>query len=358
MPQSFTIEGAPLELLDVGELALIHSNYRPMDTWLLDKLFPNRPMFDLDHVPLAELSTEHDLAPLVSPHQPGKPFDKTESSEVRFVKPAYYKPKNQITPIDTFDLALIERLKNAEIISTGSNQLSDQEKMIISQITMMKRNHDAIDNSVLFMAIDLLINGQYVLHSDDYEYNLVDYRRDASLKYSPLTPWNQANAKPVTDIATMKQRLIDVDGGEPKLAIMSGAVWSSLRNNTQFKEQFIEPYKGISVPYAPSLDINQTATFKGWIEDIELWTYDATYRIKGQVQRFIPRDFFSLISDTRGSVAHCKIKNMLAKGAVTQYFDRQWYNEDPSGIMLMTESSPLAVPSNKNGVCCGTGFID
>ena len=41
MPQAFNIEGAPLELLDVGELALIHSNYRPMDTWLLDQLFPN-----------------------------------------------------------------------------------------------------------------------------------------------------------------------------------------------------------------------------------------------------------------------------------------------------------------------------
>ena len=80
MPQSFNLEGIPLELLDVGELALIHNNYRPMDTWLLDQLFPNRPVFDRDDVPLAEVSSEHDLAPLVSPHQPGKPFDTTQSS--------------------------------------------------------------------------------------------------------------------------------------------------------------------------------------------------------------------------------------------------------------------------------------
>jgi hypothetical protein len=64
-----------------------------------------------------------------------------------------------------------------------------------------------------------------------------------------------------------------------------------------------------------------------------------------------------LISDTNGSVAHCKIKNMLANGVAQQYFDRQWYCEDPSGIMLMTESAPLVIPSNKNGVVCGTGFI-
>ncbi|SPL70313.1 major capsid protein [Acinetobacter stercoris] len=357
MPQTFTIEGAPLELLDVGELALIHSNYKPMDTWLLDKLFPNRPVFDRDQVPLAELSTEHDLAPLVSPQQPGKPFDRTESSEVRFVKPAYYKPKNQVTLIDSYDLALIERLKTAGIIATGSQKLSDQDQMIIAQITVMKRNHDAIDNSVLLMAIELLMHGQYLLHSDDYEYNLVDYRRDASLTFTPLTPWNQANAKPVTDIATMKQLMIDAEGGEAKLAIMSGAVWAALQENAEFQTKFVKPYAGISVPYTPSLNVHTGATFKGYLEDIELWVYDATYRMKGQVKRFIPKDFFSLISDTRGSVAHCKIKNMLANGAVTQYFDRQWYNEDPSGIMLMTESSPLAVPSNKNGVCCGTGFI-
>jgi len=47
----------------------------------------------------------------------------------------------------------------------------------------------------------------------------------------------------------------------------------------------------------------------------------------------------------------------LANGVAQQYFDRQWYCEDPSGIMLMTESAPLVVPSNKNGVVGGTGFI-
>jgi hypothetical protein len=109
MPQSFTVNGAPLELLDVGELAIIHTNYKPMDTWLLDKLFPNRPSFDRDEVPLAEINTVHDLAPLVSPHQPGKPFDTKRAAKVEFVQPAYYKPKNMVTPATSFDEALMER---------------------------------------------------------------------------------------------------------------------------------------------------------------------------------------------------------------------------------------------------------
>lgn len=357
MPQAFNIEGTPLELLDVGELALIHSNYRPMDTWLLDQLFPNRPLFTRDDVPLAELSAEHDLAPLVSPQQPGKPFDTTQSGEVRHVKPAYYKPKNQVSPADAFEISLLERLRTAGIISTGNQQLSIQEQMVISQIAVMKRNHDAIDNSVLMMAIDLLKNGKYILHSDDYEYNLVDYRRDASLTYTPLTKWNEAGAKPVLDIRTMLERQLAADGGEAKKAIMSGLVWAALWNNEEFKKEFITPYAGISVPVTPSFGVKESATLKGIFDGIEFWVYDATYRNKGQVKRFIPKDYFSLISDTNGSVAHCKIKNMLANGVAQQYFDRQWYCEDPSGIMLMTESAPLVVPSNKNGVVGGTGFI-
>ncbi len=67
MPQSFTIDGAPLELLGVDELALIHSNYEPMDTWLLDKLFPRRKSFTTNVVPIAELETESDIAPLGCP---------------------------------------------------------------------------------------------------------------------------------------------------------------------------------------------------------------------------------------------------------------------------------------------------
>lgn len=357
MAQSFTVNGAPLELLDVGELALIHSNYKPMDTWILDKFFPNRPSFDRDDVPLAEISTVHDLAPLVSPQQPGKPFDTKRSAKVGFVQPAYYKPKNIVTEATSFDEALMERLRTAGIISTGSQQLSTQEKLMISQIAVMKRNHDAIDNSILLMAINLLLNGKYLLQSDDYPTNLVDYERDASLSFTPAVPWNQAGAKPVSDIEAMEQLLLDNNGGASKAYLMSGKIWAALSKNDEFQERFVKPYAGIAVPYKPSLNVQDGASFKGYLDEKELWVFDGTYRLKSGTYRFIPNDYFAAISDLNGSVAQCKIKNMLANGAVQKYFDRQWYSEDPSGIFLMTESAPLAVPSNKNGVCGGKGFI-
>jgi hypothetical protein len=55
-------------------------------------------------------------------------------------------------------------------------------------------------------------------------------------------------------------------------------------------------------------------------------------------------------------MAHCKIKNMLANGVAQQYFDRQWYCEDPRHHVDDRICS-IGRAFNKNGVVGGTGFI-
>lgn len=357
MPQSFVINDAPLELLGVDELALIHSNYAPMDTWLLDKLFPRRKSFTTSTVPIAELETESDIAPLVAPQIPGKSFDRTTAIQVNHVTPAYLKPKNQVTPATAWDTALLARMRDAGIISTGNNQLSSAEQYMIAQVETIKRNHDSIDNRKILMATELVITGQIILESDDYTKNVVSYGRSTSLAFTPAIAWDQAGAKPVDDMDIMAQRMLDQDGGEAKMILTTGKVWSVLEKNADFKAKFVAPYAGISISYRPELTASRSAKFKGYVGDIEIWTYDATYKNKGQTKRFIPQDYFAMIADTNGYVTQCKIENVHANGLALEYFDRQWYEEDPSGIMLLTESSPLVVPSNKNGICGGTGFI-
>ena len=357
MAQTFEINGAPLELLDVNELALIHANNKPFDTWLLDKFFPNRKSFNLDVVPIAELDIQSDIAPLVAPHLHGQAFDPKSAVAVNFVKPAYLKPKNQVTPATSFDSALVARLRDTGIISTGSNQLTEQDKYVIAQIEVMKRNRDSIDNHKILQACDLFTSGQIVLESKDYQQNIVSYGRDASLKFTPTTPWNTDGATPVSDIELMLERILDANGGEVKYAVMSGKVWAALEKNAEFKAKFITPYAGIAVPIRPDFVASRTAKFRGHMSDIEVWTYDATYRTDGITKRFIPADFFALVADDQGYVTHCKIKNVKAGGQAMDYFEDQWYENDPSGIMVLSESAPLIVPSNKNGICGGTGFI-
>lgn len=356
MPQSFEVNGAPLELLDVGELALIHGNNDPMDTWLIDKFFPRRRSFPMKTVPIADLDIQSDIAPLVAPTVAGKAFDPSTAVAVNFVSPAYLKPKNMVTPGNAWDTALVARLRDAGLISTAAN-LSVAEQYMIAQIETMKRNRDSIDNRKVLMAAELFTTGQIVLESDDYKRNVVSFGRDSALNFTPAAAWDAGGATPVDDIEEMIQIMIDNNGGEPVAAVMSGKVYNALSNNAAFKAKFVTPFAGISVPYRPEFTASKTAKFKGYMGSLEIWTYDATYRTGGETKRFIPADYFGLVSDTQGYVTQCQIENVKANGMPMDYFEDQWYSNDPSGIVLLTESAPLIVPSNKNGVCGGTGFV-
>lgn len=357
MPQIFEVNGAPLELLDVNELALIHTSYKPIDPWLLNTFFPNRRSFTMTKVPIAELDIKSDIAPLIASIYEGQAFDPSTAVQVDFVQPAYLKPKNQVRPAESWDTALVARLRDAGVINSGTNQLSQQDLYMIAQIETMKRNRDSIDNFKILMAAEYLTTGKIVLESDKYKKNVVSFGRDQAMIFTPTTPWDQAGAKPVTDMETMLQLMIDHFAGSPKRILTTGKVWGYLSKNAEFKERFVAPYAGISVPYTPTLNVSDAPQFKGYIDGIEIWTYDATYRTKDGIKRLIPADFFAFISDDQGFVTQCRIENIKANGIATDYFDDQWYNNDPSAIMLMSESAPLIVPSNKNGVCGGTGFI-
>ena len=209
MAQTFTVQGAPLELLDVGELAMMHCAYKPVDTWLVDTFFPQRRAFNRKDVPIAELDIKSDIAPLVSPEYSGKGFDPTTAVKVDFILPAYLKPKNQVKPQESFDIALVARLRDAQVITTGSNQLSLQEQYMIAQMEVMQRNRDSIDNFKVLMAAEYLTKGTITLESELYKKNVVSYGRDAAMKFTPATPWNQAGATPIADIETMIQIMIE-----------------------------------------------------------------------------------------------------------------------------------------------------
>lgn len=154
----------------------------------------------------------------MSPKNAGKAFDTNQAGEVRYGKTQHYKPKSCLSRYFRNCSVVRAFTRSAEIISTGSQSLSYQEKMILAQVATIKRNHDAIDNSVILMAVDLLKTGKYTLQSDDYDRNEVDFKRTAALNYTPSTLWNANGATPVDDIRRMLERQLEADGGEAEVA--------------------------------------------------------------------------------------------------------------------------------------------
>lgn len=358
MSVSFNISGAPVELLEVGQLAAIHDSTKKVDMWLLETFFPNPLSFARKEVPVGEINTTTPLAPFVAPTVAGRPIKTADSGNVKYVKPAYLKPKTVVTPADVYNTALVARLRQSGILATGSNQLSPAEALLIDQIQKYQMLHDSIDNRKLLMGRDVLIYGKTTFESDDFPSYLVDYERSNACTFTPTIKWGVTNATPVADIQAMIDIAIDESGSAPQMALMSSKVFNTLMKDATFKDEFVTPFAGVSVAVTPSWNLKDRAQMKGTFGDIQFWVYDATITLDGSASRLIPADYFGLVVDTSGYVAHCAIQNVNAFGQPLEYFDYQWQEHDPSSIQLLCESSPLIVPDNKNGVIGGTGFIN
>ncbi|MCL5769312.1 major capsid protein [Acinetobacter sp. ANC5681] len=357
MSTSFTFQNAPVELLDIPQLVLLTDTTKKVDTWLMDRFFPQRVSYSKKEVPVGELNTATPLAPFVSPNVAGRQINIAESGKVGFVKPAYLKPMVTIVPSDVQDSALVSQLRRYGIVATGSNRLSDAELLLIDQAQKAIYLRQSIENRKLLIARDVLLYGKTTFASADFPSYTVDYNRDAACNFAPLVKWNLANATPVQDMQSMINISVEYAGVAPNLALTSSKVFNALIQNDEFKEKFIKPYASISVPITPTFDDPAKPQFRGTVDNVQIWTYDGTHNMNGSVERFIPEDFFGMISDANGWMAHCAIQNIDAFGQALEFFLTQWQEKNPSSIQMLAESSPLAVPNNKNGLVGGRGFV-
>lgn len=357
MTIELNVEGAPVEMLDIGDLVVINDSTRKVDDWLIRTFFPNPLGFERKEVPVGEIKTTTPLAPFVSPKVAGRQIKSDEQGEVFYVKPAYLKPKLTVEPTDVYDNVLVQLMRQAGYIAMGTNRLTLADKLLVDQAQKYRKLRESIDNRRLLMARDTLLYGQTTFASDDFPEYLVDFRRSAACTFTPAVKWDQANADPVTDIERMIEIAVDEGGVSPTVAVMSSKVFGALFKNAKFKEQFITPYAGISVVANDVFTDPLKPQSRGTFGNIQFWTYDAKFTIGSTQDRFIPADYFALVSDTNGYVAHCAIQNIKAFGQPLAYFDSQWLVDDPSSLQMMCESSPLIVPDNKNGVVGGTGFV-
>lgn len=357
MSVQFAMNNIPVDLLDIPQLMIVTDRVRPVDTFLLDRFFPNRLSFSKKEVPVGEIDTVTPLAPFVDPGVAGRQIKSVDSGKVKTVKPAYLKPKMSVVPSDVHDSALIARLRQTGVIATGSNALTPGELLLIDQIQKAQTIRTSIDNRKLLMARDCLLTGKMTFASDDFPTYTVDYERASACTFVPATKWDANGATPVADIEAMLKISVDQAGVSPTIALTSSKVFNALMGNDEFQERFSKPYAGISVPVQPAFNRTDTAQYRGNLDGIDFWTYDVSYRFSGDTGRFIPADYFGLIADTNGYLVHCMIQHPNAYGQPLEFFLNQWQDNDPGTIQMVGESSPLVVPNNKDGVVGGIGFV-
>lgn len=356
MAITVTVEGQELQLLDENQLSLVYDKTKKVDTWILDKFFPNKVAFDnQDHLPLDKLETSQPLAPFVSPVVAGKVIKEEGKFERKYLPFPYVKPAKMVTPTNSYDLALFGQLKEAGIIKSN---VAKRDKYLLAQITANNELRASITNRKTLMAMDVLTKGKTTAVSDDHEAVEIDFGRHSDLNFVPAVKWSDPKAKIATDIDTMNLLLIEHGGTGAKAIVSSSKVFATAVKNAEFKERFVEP-KGSTAPNPFNLGLSQLkAKLVGHVDNrIEWWTYDETHKLNGKVERFISEEGFYMIADNAGYQAQGEIKHMRADGVAHEFYLDLIEQKDPSGIKMVCESSPIIAPSNINGVCGGDEFL-
>lgn len=353
------VKGQRVKLIDVNELAVFHNKTTKVSTWFLDTFFPNRRVFEGTEIPLGELDTSTPIAPLVAPSVQGRVLLDQAKYNVTHVTPAYLKPSAFITPKNVTDLAIINNMRQAGFIGQ-TNDMSLTEKMRMAQVGIFARNRDSITNFNILMAIEVLLKGKVVLKSADFPETTVDFGRNAEMVFTPTTKWDAVGATPITDIRTMNARLSEHGGTDGSIILTTSKVFGSMVNSDEYKNEIV---KSQGANAANPLSVGsvggmQEAKYRGDLDGIQVWTLDATYRDEnGAIKRYITEKSFYLIADMDGFLCNCEIQHLDAMNTLVDVYDYIVPNADPSGIKLISESSPLAVPSNVNGVVGGEAFL-
>lgn len=358
MGLTIRIENQPVELYNTETLQIFHDKTKKTDNFILATFFGNEVGFaDKDYVVLDELETSVPLAPFVSHNAQAKPLALNTNFERGVVKAPYLKPSITVTPDSMRDGKIVSALRSAGVISQKS--LSKAEVFKVAQAKAFQKLRESIDNRKILMAVDILTTGKTLCVGDDYPAYEIDFKRDNALSFTPAVKWNEPNATPVTDIEKMMDVLIDKSGTSAKVIISSSAVFNCVVKNEEFKERFVKP-NGANTPspFEPMLSNSEEVQYRGELGGVKWFTYDTMHNLMGVAKRFIDRTGFYLISNTQGYTAHCMIKNLDVLGEPLPYYDSQVILQDPSGLKMICESSPLLLPDNPNGVAGGTGFID
>lgn len=360
MSLEINVKGAKLQILDTAQLAIFHDRTKQLDDWLMQTFFPNKRGFNDDRVELGELETSTPIAPLVAPSVQGRVLLEEARYDVQYVEPAYLKPSAMITPENVTNIALLTVMQEAGLIDSVSN-MSEQEKLRVAQVGKFLRNRQSIRNFNILMARDVLFNGKVTFQSKDFPELTVDYGRSDKMFFAPLIPWNQDDADPVADIESMLKTMADEAGVSPEIALMSSKVFNAMSTNQNFKDRFTsKTTSGTDVvnPFTPQFDKVVKPTFRGELDGIQFWTWDATFKnAKNIVERYVGQGSFRLIADTAGFQCQCALQNFDVLGEPLEAYDYIVPSQDPPGMKLITESSPLMVPSMVNGVIGGDDFV-
>lgn len=316
-------------------------------SFLLDLYFPQIAESETETVDFDVVTHGRRLAPLVSPVVEGQVVQES-GVKSGSVKPAYLKPKTPLAAAGAL------RRQPGEQIGGGMSAMDRQEARIartlldhIQQITRRKE----------WMAASVLNSGSLTLSGEKYPERVVDYGRNVALSITLTTTarWGEAGVSPWDDLQDWALLVLQHGGVGVVDVTMGVKAWGLFKADAKVEKQ-LDYRHDIAARLNSRMHTNVGGVYQGSIGGLNFYTYAEFYvDDAGATQKMIgDYDVIAGGPGLEGVQAHGAIQDDNAGFVAAEYFPTSWVPNDPPVRQVMTQSAPIIVPSNVNGMLRAT----
>lgn len=344
-----------ITIFDQRELLEIRRDMRlaaPTDYWR--KRFFGATHFSQNlTIDFGDITETRAMAPFAQPSHMGKPIVKEKGASVQRFQPGYIKLLDAVRPQDATTLTPEEML-------TG-DRLDLQTRFDLRTAEVSRQHMDAIYRTWDWMCAKAIINGAVTVKYDQ-EQGLpnpevtISFGRDANLTVTGVD-WSNAAADILGDLGTWVTRARKAKfGAIPTDIIVGSDVAPIFSKNTGLKALLSTQIRGgegtnFNLGVQSSGQWTNAPSYIGSIAgvagNLNIWTYsDQQMDDAGNmIDVLSPKDIIMMGGDPGGMMAFGAIYDVKTIGGNirTDIFQKQYEEENPSSIQMLTQSAPLPI---------------
>lgn len=283
------------------------------------------------------------VAPYVMPTVAGK-VQRHGGYQTEKFTPAYVKISDTIDPSRT----LTRRPGEAY-----GGQMSPMQRRDALLAEYLQEQRDAVERRWNLMAAEVMLNGSLVITGDDYPTTTIDFGRasNQTITLAAGARWGESGVSVLDNLEDWSVRVQDGCNYPVTDVVMGTTAWRAFRKNAENKELLDlrrggEALGGLNIMPGSGAPLQ----YKGSDGTKQYWVYRESYDISEtqSVEIMDPRDVLLIAPDGLGLVQ--------AFGAIMDVdvlqplpiFTKSWVENEPSARKLLSQSSPLMIPSRPN----------
>lgn len=333
-----------VSIYDTNTLIQVVENLKEPSQFLLDMFFPNEVTSQTEFVTIDVFDGKRRLAPFVNPLREGRFVEPIGFRSPTF-KPPYVKPKTRIDPTLPIRRQIGERI--------GSGNLSPIEREAANLRFQMEDQLGQINRRLEWMAASALANGTLVVVGDGVPQATIDFGRDASLQItlSGGNRWGQAGISPAANIDTWAALILKTSGFPVTDIVFTPASWALFRADPLVAAIVASFKNGNEDFMAAGVRPERGGIRLGTWGQYTLWLYYEWFIDPADgVEKPMLVDGTVLLGSRQidGTRAFATITDPEIGYPAIPYAPKSWTTQDPAARWLMTQSSPIVIPSRIN----------